>query len=128
MFRLIFAYFSWHYTQALKDFLVHSKNYLWLVFHFFSISVLLKTLFSPWQKLDERYKGGFNIGSLFETFIVNVLMRFVGFFIRFFIICFGLLAMVLTLACIILAFVLWIFLPFIITLLFISGIRLLIQK
>lgn len=126
MFRLILSYFIWHYTVALKDFFNLSKNFLWFIFHFFSISVLLKTLFSPWQKLDESYKRGFNLNAIFETFVVNVLMRIVGFFIRITMIVVGTLTWIITLATSIVTFMVWIFLPFVITILFISGIKLLL--
>ncbi len=126
MFRLVFSYFVWHYTIALKDLFNLSRNFLWFIFHFFSISVLLKTLFSPWQKLNETYKGGFDFNAFFETLIVNVLMRIVGFFIRLFMVIAGIISWILTFVALLCTFVLWIFLPFIIIILFISSIKLLI--
>lgn len=126
MFRLILSYFIWHYTTALKDLFNHACNFLWFIFHFFSISVLFKTLFSPWQKLNETYKGGFNLNAIFETFVVNILMRIVGFFIRFFMIVAGIISWVLTFLILLAVFALWLVLPLIITVLFISGIKLLL--
>jgi hypothetical protein len=75
-------YAVWHYTGAIADILRIWRNYLWFFYHFFSIPVLLKTLFSPWRRLQEEYKGGFDIESFFSTIIVNIMMRFVGALVR----------------------------------------------
>lgn len=125
MISSIFSYFKWHYSTALNDFLRISKTLLWFVFHFFSISTLTQTLFSPWQKLNERYKGGFDITSFFETFVVNTITRIIGFVVRATLIVIGILVLIVSFMLEICVFVVWLVLPFIIILLFISGIRLL---
>lgn len=75
-------YAVWHYSGALADIYRIWRNYLWFFYHFFSIPVLLKTLFVPWRRLQEEYKGGFNLESFFATIIVNIMMRFVGALVR----------------------------------------------
>jgi hypothetical protein len=126
MFRLIFAYFFWHYTLAIKDLFFLSKNFISFIFNFFSISVLSKTLFSPWQKLDEKYKGGFDFEAIFETFVVNFIMRIVGFLVRSCLIITGLFTICVAVLIEVSVFMLWFILPFVIVLLFVSGLRLLL--
>ncbi len=126
MFRLILSYFIWHYTQAFKDIFYLFKNFAWFVYHFFSIKVLSKTLFSPWRKLNESYEKGWNFSAFFETFTVNFIMRIVGFLIRLFIILAGVICLIIVSITGAVVFVVWVFLPFIITLLFVSSLRLLI--
>jgi hypothetical protein len=74
-------YLSWHYFSALKDYSRVSKNLLWFVFNFFSINLLLETLFSPWKRLSGDEYGGKD-SNAFTDFIVNILMRISGFIIR----------------------------------------------
>jgi hypothetical protein len=127
MIPLSLSYLGWHYTKGVKDYFHVAGNFLWFLYHFFSIPVLSKTLLSPWQRQGEAYRGGFDIGAFFETFIVNTIMRVVGFFVRGFVIVFGLLLILILFVLEIILFVTWIFLPAIIILLFVSGMRLLFQ-
>lgn len=127
MLGLCFSYFFWHYTTALKELLAICRNFLWFVYHFFSIDVLSKTLFSPWQRMDEQYKKGFDISAIFQTFIVNTLMRIVGFLIRGFVILVGIAILIIVLAVEIVFFASWLVLPIIIVVLLVSGIRLLLK-
>lgn len=90
--------------------------------------MLARTLFSPWQKLDESYKKGFNIKAFFEVFILNTLMRILGFFIRSFVIVIGVAVLICVLVLELATFAIWTLLPLIIMFLFISGLRLLIKK
>ncbi|MES2059680.1 MAG: hypothetical protein V4438_01480 [Patescibacteria group bacterium] len=127
MLALNFSYFYWHYTEALKELIQICRNFLWFVYHFFSMDVLSKTLLSPWQRLDEPYKKGSGIEGFFETFVVNTLMRILGFFIRSFVILMGAIVWLFVLMLEIAAFALWLVLPCVIIILFISGLRLLIK-
>ena len=127
MFGFAFSYFIWHYTRALAELFVISRDFLWFVYHFFSISILSRSLLSPWQRLDERYKKGFRIGATLETFILNTLMRIVGFLIRSFVILVGLATLALVFVVEIAFFLSWILLPIIIAVLLVSGIRLMLK-
>ena len=104
--RLVRAYVGWHYSAALTAWWQIYVDSLWFLFHFFSISILIRTLFAPWRRLAEGYPTGFSLKASAETLIINSLMRLVGFVFRIFFI-FG--------ACLIitLAFVLgWVILVF----------------
>lgn len=120
---LLPSYIIWHYGKALTDILRVWKNFFWFIFNFFSISLLLQTLFSPWQRLDENYTKGFDIEALASTFVVNVLMRLVGAFMRLFLIIMGLICLLFVVVAGVAFFVLWIFAPAVIAVLFILSIK-----
>lgn len=117
-------YFRWHYGKALRDILTLGKNFLWFFWHFFSVPLLSRTLFSPFRRLSEQYKKGFDPGAILESFIVNSISRVTGFFLRSVVILMGLAAeSVITLA-LAPVFLLWVLLPFGIVILFASGVGL----
>lgn len=79
---LFLEYAKWHYSKGAKELVFFCSNILWFITHFFSFSLLIKTLFSPWRKMGESYGRGLDLGRIASTFIVNSLMRFVGFITR----------------------------------------------
>lgn len=120
---LVPYYLSWHYTQGVKDLLNLWKTFLWFLPNFFSIGTLLKTLFSPFQRLNENYRGGLDIENFFSTLIVNTLMRLVGFIIRSMLIVIGILAFALTLLLGLFVFLGWLLLPILIVFLFFISLK-----
>lgn len=116
----------WHFTKGLFSLLVHIKHFLWFLYHFFSIKILLKTLFSPWKLEGEGYKRGFSIENFFETFVVNTLMRIVGFCIRSVVIVCGCICMVGALVASIPLVVIYLGAPLLIPFVFISGLRMIL--
>jgi|SRR3989344_9051522 len=81
-FTFFSRYFVWHYTNGLLDCLQILADFLWFIYHFFSVPVITRTLVTPWRRLGEPYRKGFDPERMLETFIVNLLMRFFGFVIR----------------------------------------------
>lgn len=75
-------YFAWHYSEAIKDLLEIEKNFMRFAYHLFSMPLLFKTLFAPIFRLNEKRKLGFDLEAASERFIVNTIMRIVGFFVR----------------------------------------------
>ncbi len=107
--QLPISYFFWHYTTAWGDLLRLYRNFSWFLWHFFSIRILLGTLFSPWHRLHEgksKETAGF-LGS----FIINFILRFIGFFARTATILLGLVTMCLFSVASLAFFALWPFLP-----------------
>lgn len=104
-------YLLWHYSRALSEMYHVWGNILWFFYNFFSIPLLLSTLFAPFKRLDEGYKKGLHVEAFFETLIVNMLMRLVGAFMRVTIISVGII--VLALVCVGYVFVLvaWLLAP-----------------
>ncbi len=79
---LLKSYIFWHYSFALAAWWKIYVNILLFLFNFFSVSPLIRTLFSPWRRLAESYPAGFAPGAAAETLVINVLMRSVGLVIR----------------------------------------------
>ena len=122
MITLVTSYLYWHYTQAIKDIWQHLKNFLWFCYHFFSIPLLVKTFFAPWRRMGEAYPKGLDIAG--STLLINSLMRLIGIIMRFFLIFVGLVSLVLVCIAGLAAFILWIILPWLAIIIFISGFRL----
>jgi hypothetical protein len=118
--QVLWYYILWHYTKAWADLLRIIGNYFWFVSNFFSINLLLQTLFSPWRRLSiSGGRGGEE--SFIGALIINTIMRFVGFFARIFTIVFGIVALAVTAALSVAAILVWLFLPVIVFLLFFAG-------
>lgn len=119
---LIFPYYlGWHYGRGTVETIIVFKDFLFFVPRFFSIGTLLKTLFSPFQRLKEHYEGGLELGALAEVLIVNLIMRLLGFFVRSFVIILGILSFLLTIVLEIFLFVVYLVLPLILAFFFVSS-------
>lgn len=124
MIRFSISYFFWHYTKAYKELFLLTRNILWFVLHLFSIRELLQTFFQPWQRLGERYRGGFNVSAWFESFVVNMIMRLVGIAIRTIMIVLGVGSFLFVLGASVVLFFVWTLLPLILLFLFVTTIKL----
>lgn len=110
MLALPFQYLIWHYTQAVRGYVVISINLLWYIGHLFSIGFLIRTLFVPWKRRNEVYSGG-GIEKYLEAIVVSGLSRVVGVVIKVpIIISGGLVWCVAALLCAI-GFLVWVLLP-----------------
>ncbi|PIQ91614.1 MAG: hypothetical protein COV70_02835 [Parcubacteria group bacterium CG11_big_fil_rev_8_21_14_0_20_39_22] len=116
---LIILYFRWHYGVAFKDISRVFLNYIWFLYHFFSIRLLLSTLFLPWQRLQDP--GGKGVEKFLGKIFINTIMRLVGFLARTFIICIGIASIIFTSVLGILFLIVWIFVPAFPVALFIFG-------
>lgn len=125
-FILGYYYILWHYTRAFLDIIKIWMNAFWFVYHFFSIRILFSTLFSPWRRMGENYKKGFDASEFFSSLLINTIMRIVGIIIRMAVIIIGLLALVAVFIGGIIFLIIWLFLPFVIIAMLVrGGIRLL---
>ncbi len=115
-------YLSWHYTEALVDMRRIWTNFFVFIFNFFSISLLLQTLFSPWHKVQESYG---KIEDLFGNIIINTMMRLVGAIVRLIFIVMGVFSLITCAVVGLAAVVFWLVLPFILIYTFLQGINLL---
>ena len=117
--KLPFAYLLWHYALAWADLTRLYRNLAWFLWNFFSISLLLRTLFSPWRRLHESAQK--DAGGLLGSLIMNTILRFIGFFARVATILFGLASLLLFCAAGAAFFVLWPLLPLVPFALILSG-------
>ena len=128
IFSVFRDYLVWHYSVALSDILHMWWNYVWFVFHVFSVGDVAKTLFAPWKRLEEKKVSIFkNPQDYFGNMFVNLIMRMVGFIVRAALLLIALLSLSVIFFGGLAFLVLWIPLPAIIVHFIISGIRLLIS-
>ena len=119
------AYLGWHYSLALKDLTRIYRNLVVFVYHFFSLPVLVKTFFAPWRRLGERYRPGSYPQAWLETLILNTIMRLVGIIARLALMVVGLVALGLAVVLGLLSYLVWLALPWLIAILFLTGLKLL---
>ncbi len=118
--------FVWVYFVAPLQFIKIWSDFIWFIYHFFSIRILVTTLFSKWQRIGEvRTKRGFE--ELFSVFVINSLMRIVGFIVRSIVIIAGLITLLLAVLLGIILFILWFILFPLIVITFATGVRFLIS-
>lgn len=123
--NIFWQWISWQFFDVPKQILIGWKNFLKFGLYYFSITFLLKNLFSPWRKYYWTFPRGLDIGKIIETVFSNLLSRIIGAIVRSFYIFFGILfeILVLILGFVFLSF--WFFLPLILIFVFFYGIRLL---
>ncbi len=121
---LIIDFGLWYYTRGFIDVLSVWFNFMWFVTHFFSIPLLLRTLFSPWKRMTDDGKPR-SIEAYMEAFVMNVMSRIFGAFVRTAIIFVGILALCMGVAALGAVLVFWLFAPFILVYSFFYGIALL---
>lgn len=111
-------YLNWHYTQGLSDLLKNLWNFIVFEFHFFSIKELLLTLLAPFQRVKENYgNNAIDFQRILSAFLVNLIMRAVGFVVRSFILFIGGICLVISLLLIPVLILMWLVLPFILLIL-----------
>ncbi|MEK7478056.1 MAG: hypothetical protein AAB645_01655 [Patescibacteria group bacterium] len=124
---LFLSYWWWHYTLALFDLVRNYFNFVGWLKNFFSLGLLVRTIFAPWRRMGEKYGSIFDAEQFFGALIVNTLMRLVGSVIKSAIIVFGLLVIFLSVFIFLATLILWLAAPIIIIFLFIFGIGLIIS-
>lgn len=105
-------YLIWHYSRGLKNAFLLARNLVKFYWKLFSISLLARTIFSPWRKdiTFANWRGLHPLLFLNKLFN-NVFSRFMGALARITIICLGLLAEIITLAITPVILICWILLP-----------------
>lgn len=122
---LLLRYFKWHYMDATREILKGWGNFLWFDFNYFSVGLLLRTLFSPWRRITWDYGRGFDPGRYLFTFASNLVSRILGAFVRIWLIAAGILGEILFLFLGSMFFLFWLALPGIIIGAFFYGFSLL---
>jgi len=120
------TYIAWHYSIGVRKVVELWKTFLWFTLKFFSIRNLFQTLFSPFQRLNEKSGGLLDFEKLLESFVVNTIMRILGLLLRSSLIIIGLISWVGVLVLGAAFFVAWILMPFILGIMIIYGFILLI--
>ncbi|MCK4354938.1 hypothetical protein KAW43_01115 [Candidatus Parcubacteria bacterium] len=125
MSNIIIQYLYWHYCAQARAILRAWKNFLAFNFNYWSVPLLLRTLFSYWHKYQEPYARGFDPKEYFETFCMNMISRMIGSIIRTGMIIIGIITEIIVVIAGIIIFLGWLILPIFLFSCFIYGFRIL---
>lgn len=120
------TYFSWWYGEGLVNFWLATGIMTEKIFSFFSIKLLLRTLFDPWKR-DAYYVENASIDIRLKIWFNNLISRFIGFIIRLFTISLGLVATVLFFMFFLVLIFIWVLLPIVVLYLIFNGVRVIIN-
>jgi hypothetical protein len=77
---LAFEFFSWWYGRGWRDAAHRVTKRISGVSEAFSVSTLLRTLFSPWKRIVTT--PGKGVDAMFRAALDNAVSRFIGFLVR----------------------------------------------
>lgn len=120
-------YIQWHYGTAFQDILRVWRNFMWFILHTSSFFGLLMTLIAPWKRIHEDLpkKGTFDPSYYLGSILINILMRFIGLFVRLIIISISLLFLLVAFSVGVVFIIFWFIAPAAIIFLLINGFYLL---
>jgi len=118
---LLVRYLRWHFGKQTRKILRGWKNFLAFGVYFFSITLLLKTLFSPWRRISWSAGRGFDLWEQFLVLFSNLFSRLLGAMVRIPVILMGIFFELLVLAFGAGLFLLWLVLPLLLIFCFILG-------
>jgi len=101
---------SWWYSRGWLNRTLIIKKRLIASADYFSIGLLIMTLFAPFRQISAGSVSG-PINEQMHAFIDRLVSRFIGFIVRFFMIIFGLITMFIQMVFGILVLVFWLILP-----------------
>lgn len=80
--NIILEWFLWQFLEVPKLILKAWKNFLKFGSNYFSIPLLIKTLFSPWKRYRWFHPRGFDFWLYLETIFSNLIFRVLGAIVR----------------------------------------------
>jgi len=108
------TWLKWQFYEMPKFLLQAWNNYFLFSVNYFSFTLLLKTLFSPWRRYRWRYPRGFDLGEFFGTLISNFFSRILGALMRVVLIIAGIFFQLFVVIAGLIIFIAWFSLPFIV--------------
>ena len=112
--NIFVTWFLWHFYEMPKFLLGVWKNYIFFALNYFSLPVLLKSLFAPWRKYKWNYPKGINVAEFFSTLVSNAFSRLIGALVRIILIAAGIIFQVFVIFAGLIIFLLWLAVPIII--------------
>ena len=79
------AFISWWYGRGWLATIDQAGNRMKVLVEVFSIPILFKTLFSPWKQIVSVASSDQALNTKFRAGIDNLISRFVGFWVRTFV-------------------------------------------
>ncbi len=77
------------------------------VANFYSVGTLLKTMFSPWRQIVSTTRADQGVDAKFQAFLDNIISRFVGFFVRLFVLIAAVVFVTLTILANLVLLIIW---------------------
>jgi len=111
---IFISWILWQFYEMPKFLFGIWNNYFMFATNLFSVTLLLKTLFSPWRRYNWAYPKIFDIKEFFNTLISNIFSRFLGAMVRSVLIILGILLQIFVAVAGLIIFLAWILFPFII--------------
>jgi hypothetical protein len=108
---LIMSLFSWWYSGGLKKELAHLGDSMSRSLDFFSIGLLLKTLFAPFRQIDSGSADNAPMDVRMRMFFDQLMSRAIGGFMRTLVILVGLVVLAAKLVFSLVVVVLYLLLP-----------------
>ncbi|MBI2113181.1 MAG: hypothetical protein HYT50_01200 [Candidatus Wildermuthbacteria bacterium] len=118
---LLVEYAKWHFFIMPLEILKAWRNIVVFSLNYFSLPLLLQTLFSPWRRIEWKGTGKFDPGMFAQNMFGNLISRVIGASIRIWVIALGILGLFAALAGGAAVFVAWIIMPLAIFLFFVYG-------
>lgn len=96
------------------------------IYSYFSVSILLRTLFDPWKRDNFTIENA-SLQDRAKVALDNLISRLVGFIIRLFTMIFGLLVDFSFFLIMIIILIVWFMLPIVIIALIVNGVRMVLN-
>ncbi len=106
-------FLTWFYSKGVDYYLNSWAASINWVLHYFSLGLLLQTLFSPWKRMiEEDTTQGFNLQKKFEIFTFNIISRGIGAVVRLTLFWIGIVFVIFSCFGGALGFIFWLIFPF----------------
>jgi hypothetical protein len=109
--NIFVEWFLWHFYEMPVFLFGAWKNYILFALNYFSLPVLIFSLFSPWRKYRWVYPKGINIIEFFNTLISNIFSRILGAMMRIVLIAVGILFQIFVIFAGLVVFLAWLLVP-----------------
>lgn len=86
---LVSQFLFWYFVKVPAKIIEGWFNFLKFNMEFFSMPLLLKTLFSQWRRYGWSYPRGLDIPKMLEIFFSNLILRVLGMVMRLILIAIG---------------------------------------
>lgn len=117
--NLLAWWFSWYFLETPRALLRIAGNFLRFGLNYFSVPLLVRTLFTPWRQYLWKYPRGFDLREYSQVFFSNLISRFLGALARVFLMVLAVVTEIFLLVAGFLIFFLWLFgLPIALALIF----------
>ncbi len=112
--NIFLMWLVWHFYEAPMFLLEVWKNYIIFSFNYFSLPILVKSLFAPWRRYRWSYPKALDIGEFFSTVLSNFFSRIIGALVRIVLIIVGFIFQIFVVLAGLVIFLFWLLVPFII--------------